>query len=128
MLYIWTRRNPDTEINMVEVFTFRAQYLPWVVVLFIFFFQYDPTEDFIGYAVGHLYYFLVDVIPYIPETKGVQVLRPPQFLTRFCQWLQIHDFTFQDEMSFGQRWYFEDEDQDGNGGQQTQLINDFFEN
>ena len=33
----------------------------------------------------------MDVVPLIPETKDVKVLRAPELLTRLCQWLQIHE-------------------------------------
>ncbi len=33
--------------------------------------------DIAGIIVGHLYYFLVDVYPKLPLSKGIEVLSPP---------------------------------------------------
>ena len=92
MLYVWTRRNPNVEVNIMEIFTFRAQFLPWFLMLLVVVFGFDAQDDIIGAGVGHLYYFLVDVVPKIPETTGMKVLRAPGFLTRFCEWLRIHEY------------------------------------
>ena len=40
-------------------------------------FGFNAWDDLVGAAVGHMYYFLVDVLPKIPETKDLQVLRTP---------------------------------------------------
>lgn len=45
---------------------------------------YDPTMDLVGNLVGHLYYYLVEVLPQIPETQGVRVLSAPKILIDFC--------------------------------------------
>ena len=53
---------------------------------------FDIEEELVGFGVGHLYYFVVDVIPHIPETYNLKLIAPPEFLVRLCQWLHIHDF------------------------------------
>ena len=84
MLYLWCRRNPEVQMNIMEIFTFRAQFLPWFLMLLVIVFGYDAEDDVIGAVVGHLYYYFSDVVPLIPETKDKMVLRPPQWLERFC--------------------------------------------
>ena len=91
MLYLWTRRNPNTEVNMMEFITFRAQFLPWLLILLVVVFGFDVQDDLVGAAVGHMYYFLMDVVPHIPETNKLEVLKSPSFLNSICQWLRIHE-------------------------------------
>ena len=92
MLYVWTRRNPNVEVNIMEIFTFRAQFLPWFLMLLVVVFGFDAQDDIIGAAVGHLYYFLADIMPKIPETREMKVLRAPEWMVRVCEWLRIHEY------------------------------------
>ena len=84
MLYLWTRRNPNVEVNLMELLTFRAQFLPWILILLVVVFGFDVKDDLIGAGVGHIYYFLMDIVPNIPETYKLEVLKSPDYLTRFC--------------------------------------------
>ena len=40
----------------------------------------SPTIDLIGIAVGHIYYFLEDVLPFIPAGRGKRPLATPTIL------------------------------------------------
>jgi hypothetical protein len=97
MLYLWARRNPTAHINFVEIFQFRAAFLPWFLLLFVFMFGFNPKYDIIGVTAGHLYYYLEDVVPKILETEDWKVLRPPKLLVALCDKLQIHDFRLNEE-------------------------------
>ena len=77
MLYLWCRRNPSFYLNFLEIFHFRAPFLPWVLILFVTMFGYNPIYDIMGACVGHVYYYLEDVVPKIPETQGKRLLKPP---------------------------------------------------
>lgn len=83
------------------------------MLLLVVVFGFDAEEDLIGAAVGHMYYFLVDVLPNIPETHGLKILKAPQFLVDICDWLRIHDAErFDDPELFGTGqagWFFTDE-------------------
>ena len=48
-------------------------------------------------AAGHIYYFIEDVIPKLPETEEVKILKPPKALVRLCEYMQIHDFNENEE-------------------------------
>jgi Derlin-2/3 len=85
MLYLWGRRNPTVQINFLEIFHFRAPFLPWFMMLFVVMFGFNPRYDLIGVTVGHLYYYLEDVVPKIPETQDVKVLKPPRVLKSICE-------------------------------------------
>ena len=68
MLYIWARKNPNFLISFFDVFQFRSCFLPLFMLGLIFLFGFDPTMDIIGSLVGHLYYYLDEVVPRIPDT------------------------------------------------------------
>ncbi len=53
--------------------------------------------DISGIIAGHLYYYLEDVVPNLPETEGVKVLTPPKMVVQICEYLQIHDFRLNEE-------------------------------
>jgi hypothetical protein len=53
-------------------------------------FGYNPRYDLIGITVGHLYYYLEDVVPNIPETENFKLLKPPRVLSYLCESLHVH--------------------------------------
>lgn len=76
ILYIWSKKNPSHQSNIWGI-PVQALYLPFVYV-FVSMLMNNPYEDLIqGMAVGHLYYFLVDVVP---RLHGKDVLTTPRFL------------------------------------------------
>ena len=106
MLYLWTRRNPTVQMNFLEIFQFRAPFLPWFLLLFIVMLGFNPKYDLIGVFAGHIYYYLEDVVPKIPETENFKLLKPPQVLVSICEKLQIHgyqaneaDLVFEEEVA-----------------------------
>lgn len=58
---------------------FRTQgvYLPWVMLAFAVLIGQNPVGDLIGIAAGHLFYFLIEVVP---QQYGKQILTTPQWL------------------------------------------------
>ena len=79
-------------------------------MLFVVVFGFNAQDDLIGAGVGHLYYFSVDIVPKIPETYELRVLKAPNFLTRICSYFRIHDYgQFDDPNLFGGNgWFFDD--------------------
>ena len=75
-------------------------------------FGFNPVNDIIGVCVGHLYYYLEDVVPKIPDTRDVRLLKAPQFMVKVCELAGIHgyrannndgDFAFEDDQNGGIR-------------------------
>jgi len=64
MVYVWARRNDDVRMSFLGLFTFRAPFLPWVLLGFSVLLGNSPSVDLMGIAVGHLYFFLDDVYPH----------------------------------------------------------------
>jgi hypothetical protein len=58
--------------------------MPWFLILFVTMFGLNPKYDLIGVLAGHMYYYLEDVVPYIPETEDFKLLKPPQMLVTLC--------------------------------------------
>lgn len=66
-------------------------------MLFVVMFGFNPKYDLVGVIAGHLYYFLEDVVPKIPETRDIKVLKPPKILVNICEAMKIHDFQVNEE-------------------------------
>jgi Derlin-2/3 len=67
-LYLWSRKHPDMEVNFFDVFIFRSCYMTYFYLIMTFLCGFTPVNQIIGCVVGHLYFFLEDVVPRIPET------------------------------------------------------------
>lgn len=81
ILYNWSRKNPQEQLRLYGLFTVSAAYLP--LVMFTLSFMLGGVDlakvDFLGMAVGHLYFYFEEVIPAeFGEEK--QFLRAPRFL------------------------------------------------
>ena len=62
VLYIWSRRNPENPMQFWG-FRFKGIHLPWVLLVFGILMGNSPVNDLIGIAVGHIYFFVVEVLP-----------------------------------------------------------------
>ncbi|KAL6242676.1 hypothetical protein RBB50_010322 [Rhinocladiella similis] len=84
LVYIWSRRNPDTRLSFLGVLVFTAPYLPWVLMAFHMFMHGSiPKDEILGVVVGHVYYFLADVWPGLHE--GQRPMDPPEFWVRLWE-------------------------------------------
>jgi len=78
LVYIWSRRHPETVLSFLGIFTFTAPYLPFVLLIFSLLIHTSlPKGDIIGIIVGHIFYFLEDVWPL--EDSGARYLEPPSW-------------------------------------------------
>eukprot|EP00545_Synedropsis_sp_CCMP1620_P001139 CAMPEP_0119004334 /NCGR_PEP_ID=MMETSP1176-20130426/1083_1 /TAXON_ID=265551 /ORGANISM="Synedropsis recta cf, Strain CCMP1620" /LENGTH=290 /DNA_ID=CAMNT_0006956025 /DNA_START=82 /DNA_END=954 /DNA_ORIENTATION=- len=76
VLYVWSKRHPTAQANIWGI-PVKAIYLPFTYVIISIFIG-APYRDMVqGIIVGHIYYFLVDVVP---QVYGKDVLHTPQFL------------------------------------------------
>ncbi|KAM0677546.1 hypothetical protein BDAP_001873 [Binucleata daphniae] len=77
--YIWTRKNPNTHVQLLGCVIFPAFYLPFVVPIFSFITERKlPIDDMMGILVGHVYYYLKYVYPRF----GSDILRTPDIIKR----------------------------------------------
>lgn len=76
ILYVWSRREPTAQLSMFGV-RFKSVYLPWAYVAIRMIMGGSITQPLLGIAVGHLYYFLVEVMPVSHNYRLI-------FTPRFC--------------------------------------------
>jgi hypothetical protein len=57
LVYIWSRIHEGMEVNLMELFNIKAEYLPWFFLLQTFLLEGQlPTLDLLGIVFGHIYY------------------------------------------------------------------------
>lgn len=76
VMYIWSKRFPNEQVN-VWFIPVQSLYLPFVLLGFRLFTGQPVFQIAQGMAIGHLYYFLADIVPLV---YGKNVLNTPQFL------------------------------------------------
>ncbi|KAG3097497.1 hypothetical protein PI124_g5371 [Phytophthora idaei] len=77
IVYVWSRRNPTAPVA-IWGFRFDGLYLPWALIAFTVLVGGNPIMDVFGVIAGHLYYFLLEVLP---ATKGWNLLQTPAVFT-----------------------------------------------
>ncbi|XP_075323301.1 derlin-3 [Odontesthes bonariensis] len=77
LMYVWSKRQPLIAMNFFGV-NFQAPFLPWVLMGFSLLFGDSIVVHILGISVGHLYYFLEDVVPNQPG--GRRLLMTPELL------------------------------------------------
>lgn len=83
IMYNWSRREADSPVGIFG-FKFKAIYLPWVYVGIRLIMGGSITEPLVGIAVGHLYYFLIEVLP---VTHGYNLIKTPKFCIDFTDYV-----------------------------------------
>jgi Derlin-2/3 len=65
-------------MSFLGLFQFNAPYLPWTLIGFtVVLHSVIPWADILGFIVGHLYYYLEDVYPSLPQSQGFRILKTP---------------------------------------------------
>ena len=101
LVYIWSRRNPDTNLSFLGLLVFAAPYLPWVLMGFsLILHGVIPKDEIMGVIVGHgqssmihlhfvrysylvVWYFFNDVYP--PLHDGYRPFDPPRWWRRIFE-------------------------------------------
>lgn len=76
ILYIWSRKDPHRAIDFWG-FSLQAWHLPFVLLAMSVVLGNSPVADIIGILVGHLYHFLVDIVP---KVYHKELLRTPDLI------------------------------------------------
>merc|ERR1740139_954211 len=78
ILYLWSKRNPTVQIQL-NFIPIQGQYLPFAHIgLSLLINNRVPVDILHGFAIGHVYYYLIAVLPII---LGRPVLTTPTFLS-----------------------------------------------
>lgn len=81
LVYIWSRKNPDTRLSLMGIMVFKAPWLPWVLMGFSLAMHGTvPKDEICGVVVGHIWYYFNDVFPHL--YNGYKPLDPPSWWTR----------------------------------------------
>ena len=102
LVYIWSRRNPDVRLSFLGLLTFKAPWLPWVLIAFnVVLHGHWPKDELCGIAVGHgeykyemrirkrktdalaVWYFFNDIYP--STHNGHRPMDPPQWWIRLFE-------------------------------------------
>ena len=84
LVYIWSRRNPDTQLSFLGLLVFKAPWLPWVLMAFSFAVHGTvPKDEICGVVVGHCWYYFNDIYP--PTHGGSRPLDPPSWWMRLWE-------------------------------------------
>eukprot|EP01055_Gregarina_sp_Pseudo9_P000048 Gregarina_sp_Pseudo_9__47@NODE_1030_length_1956_cov_20_313511_g966_i0_p2_GENE_NODE_1030_length_1956_cov_20_313511_g966_i0NODE_1030_length_1956_cov_20_313511_g966_i0_p2_ORF_typecomplete_len221_score16_97DER1/PF04511_15/2_6e55Rhomboid/PF01694_22/5_1e02Rhomboid/PF01694_22/0_00076PqiA/PF04403_13/1_5e03PqiA/PF04403_13/0_11_NODE_1030_length_1956_cov_20_313511_g966_i077739 len=81
LTYLWGRKNPHARM-LIVFFSVSAPYLPWALAAISFVAGFQIIDHVIGIVVGHILFFLEDIFPLMPISKGARPLRAPQLLRR----------------------------------------------
>ena len=76
ILYLWSRRNPNARINL-NFIPVQGRYLPFAYIGFSLALGNRLNELIHGIVVGHLYYYLVEVVPTVLNRR---ILTTPRLL------------------------------------------------
>ena len=91
MMYYWGRKSKMTNVEFMGVFTFRAPYLSIFYLMISFLLGYEYKELIIGIIVGHVYFFLKEILPRIKGVKGIKLLETPKIVQKMCDVLQLNN-------------------------------------
>eukprot|EP00210_Caulerpa_lentillifera_P002273 g2183.t1 len=83
ILYLWSKEFSNQDVSIYGLIKIKGFYLPWAMMAIGMLFGGGMPSligDFIGVAVGHLYYFLTTIYP---SQTGHHILKCPMWLTRF---------------------------------------------
>ena len=82
VIYLWSHRHPDDQTSFF-MFQFKGAYLPWVMIAIDFVLNNDVIPSLIGIVVGHIFYFVQDVLPGAESPlKGYHLFATPRFINR----------------------------------------------
>mmetsp|Transcript_3812 Transcript_3812/g.5188 ORF Transcript_3812/g.5188 Transcript_3812/m.5188 type:complete len:271 (-) Transcript_3812:380-1192(-) len=79
VVYVWSKREPNAPVSIFGV-PFKAAHLPFVLVGLSLVMGNSIVDGVVGIAVGHTYYFLVDIVPAL---HGKDILHTPDFLINY---------------------------------------------
>ena len=91
MMYYWGRKSKTTNVEFMGVFTFRAPYLCIFYLLISFLLGYEYKELIYGIIVGHVYFFVKEILPRIKGVKGLKLLETPKVIQKLCDCLQLNN-------------------------------------
>ena len=85
IMYVWSRRSPDELLNIFS-FKFQSVYLPWVYIGIRMIMGGDLMLPLYGIGAGHLYFFLIEVMPGVPGGSAASsLIKTPNWCVRLIE-------------------------------------------
>ena len=98
VMYYWGRKCKTNDVLFMGVFTFRAPYLSIFYLLISFLLGYDYANLIYGIIVGHVYFFIKEILPRIKSLNGLKLLETPNAIVKLCEALDLNnDFIIENE-------------------------------
>ncbi|AQK84564.1 derlin-1.2 [Zea mays] len=86
LVYVWSRENPNAQINIYGILQLKAFYLPWVMLLLDVIFGSPLMPGLLGIMVGHLYYYFAVLHPL---ATGKNYLKTPKWVHKIVARFRI---------------------------------------
>merc|ERR1712137_1217577 len=90
LTYVWSRKFSENPVSIYGLFKTKGKYWPWFMLGLRFIFAGgDPsvlTTLIAGYFVGHIYYFVVEILPKAypyPFVENYLVFTTPDLLVKY---------------------------------------------
>lgn len=80
VVYIWCKKAPDVQLNVLFFFRIRATFFPWFMLIFQIALRGEVLQAVFGIIAGHLYYFFADVLSRAPNFASAKLLATPHWL------------------------------------------------
>jgi Derlin-2/3 len=98
MMYYWGRKSKTANVEFLGVFRFRAPYVSIFYLLISFLLGYEFKLLICGIIVGHVYFFIREILPRIKGVNGIKLLNTPTFFQKMCDMLKLNnDFIIDNE-------------------------------
>lgn len=78
VIYVWSRKDPFADVVFYG-FSFKAWHTPFLFLVFGMLLGGNPISDLVGIAIGHFYYFLMEIVPI---NWGYRLLFTPDWMVQ----------------------------------------------
>lgn len=89
VLYLWSRYNRNVVLVIFGFVPMKAPYITWFFIVFDIMIGESVALDILGILVAHSFYFLYEVYPKLPLSKGIHLLKTPNFLVKSIDLLHL---------------------------------------
>ena len=89
VIYLWARNNHRQQVFIFFVLAIRASYLPYIFILFGLVHRGGILNELLGIFIGHVLYYFYFVVPKLPQTHGMNILKAPWFVKPIIGWIGL---------------------------------------
>jgi Derlin-2/3 len=84
VIYVWSRKDPFADVVFYG-FSFKQWHTPFLFLVFGMLLGGNPISDLLGIALGHFYYFLMEIVP---TNWGYNLLWTPDWMVQGVKYAQ----------------------------------------